>query len=186
MKGETSLKNHFLVAMPGMLDPNFEHTVALVCEHNQDGAMGVVINRPLDINVSEILKHLEIPPSDTFKDRPALAGGPVHEHIGFVLHQGDTPFESSLPIGEHLYLTSSKDALAALAKGETQDYANLILGYAGWTSGQLERELEENAWLVLPATPEIIFEVPVHKRWEMAIRSLGIDPAHLSPDIGRA
>jgi len=186
MKTEMHLTNQFLIAMPNMADPNFEHSVTLVCEHDERGAMGVVINRPLKLHFSELLEHLEIETGTLFVDHPVLSGGPVRPEVGLVLHRPQGRWSSSLPIGTDLCLTSSKDILAAIGQGSGPEHAALVLGYAGWGPGQLEAELAANAWLTAPALTTIIFEATADECWQAAIRSLGIDPGHLSIDSGRA
>lgn len=183
----TNLTNQFLIAMPALADPNFFHTVTYVCAHNQDGAMGIVINRPTDLKLGDILAQMEIEPADEVaKDIPILDGGPVQKERGFVIHRPPGNWDAMLAVGEEMSVTTSRDILAAVAKGEGPQQALIALGYAGWGAGQLEREMAENAWLNGPADQRILFETPMEKRWEAAAALLGIDFDRLSTDAGHA
>jgi putative transcriptional regulator len=155
----TFLTNQFLIAMPGMADPNFAQTVTLVCEHNAQGALGIVIN---------------------------LQGGPVQTDRGFVLHTPGPPWDSTLAVSDRLHLSTSRDILEALARGEGPAAAVIALGYAGWDAGQLEAEVAQNAWLTVPAEERLVFETALDDRWEAACRLLGVDLLHLSSDAGHA
>ena len=152
------LTNHFLIAMPSLADPNFSRTVTYLCEHTAEGALGIVINRPTDIRLGELLAHLKLPsPPEEVARRPVFLGGPVQRDRGFVLHRPLGRWESSLKIADDIALTTSKDILAAIARAEgPQDYL-IALGYAGWGPGQLEAEMAENAWLSGPASADVIF-----------------------------
>ena len=184
-----SLANHFLVAMPKLQDPNFEKTVTLICEHNKEGAIGIIINRPMEtLKLSDILSELEIK-----KDRGRLVsddhvyiGGPVHNELGLVLHAGTGDWNTTLRIGPDLGLTSSRDVLESMATGDGPSRALLSLGYAGWAPCQLESEIHQNSWLTVKADPEIIFSIPVDTRWQKAIESMGLNPARLSSQMGHA
>ena len=184
------LTGHLLIAMPGLADPNFHRTVTYICEHSDEGALGIVINRPLDLALGEVFDQLELTPADPALARqPVLQGGPVHPERGFVLHEGDTDrpgFDATLTVTDSIRVTTSQDILAALAGGRGPRRALLALGYAGWGAGQLEEELAANAWLSVPATPELIFDTPFEARWRAAARLLGIDLATLSSDAGHA
>lgn len=184
----TNLTNHLLIAMPNLRDPNFEHTVTYVCEHNANGTMGIVINRPIDIDISEVFEQMEIPVSApaTVDRVPVFLGGPVEEQRGFVLHTGGGDWDSSLRINENLSVTTSRDILEAMARGEGPEQSLIALGYAGWGSGQLEQEIKDNAWLSAPAELSILFELPPAKRWEAAAGLLGIDLNTLSTESGHA
>ena len=184
---EGSLNNHLLIAMPGMADPNFSTTVTLVCEHNADGALGIVINRPTTLKLSGLFEQLEVAAADSAITRsPVLDGGPVARERGFVLHNPGGDYESSVAVSPDVQLTLSRDILEAIAAGHGPQKALVALGYAGWESGQLEAEMLANTWLSVPATPEIIFDVPFSRRWLSAADILGIDINRLSPDAGHA
>lgn len=180
------LKNHFLIAMPGLSDPLFAHSLAYICEHNEDGAMGIVINRPLDLCWRDVFEQLEL--EDRFNgDQLVLAGGPVHMDRGFILHPADQhDWESSLAITSDIQLTTSLDIIAALAAGKGPASSLMALGYAGWGGGQLEDELANNFWLTLQADRQIIFDTPFHLKVEQAAGKLGINLDLLSPDAGHA
>lgn len=181
------LTNQFLIAMPGLEDPNFYHSVTYICEHNEEGAMGITINRPLDVNLGDILDHMEIScTADVVRDRPVFMGGPVNIERGFVLHTPADGWESTLKITDDIGLTTSKDILQALADGAGPSRALIALGYAGWGEGQLETELAENAWLSAEATPDILFDLPIEERWNAAAKILGIDMNLLSGEMGHA
>lgn len=181
------LTNHFLIAMPNLLDPNFFHTVTYICVHNEKGAMGVIINRPVDIELGEILTHMKIAITDTDAlDMPVYYGGPVEAERGFVIHQGDKRWDSTLMVSDAFNLTSSRDILDAIARGEGPKRVFVALGYAGWGAGQLEQEIIDNAWLNLPADDSIIFDAPPAKRWHLAAARLGVDLGLLSADVGHA
>ncbi len=187
MEHTSSLTNHFLIAMPSLADPNFTHTVTYICEHNDAGAMGIVINRPLDLTVAEVLKHMEIEPSASF-DAAALVygGGPVQREHGFVLHSPVGAWSSSLRVTDEVAVTTSRDILRTIAHGEGPRRYLLALGYAGWGAGQLEAELAANTWLSGPADPRLLFELPVEERWKAAAALLGVDLDLLSGDVGHA
>jgi putative transcriptional regulator len=181
------LTNHLLIAMPALADPNFVHTVTFVCEHNAQGALGLVINRVLDMRLDDVFEQLGLP-AGTLRigQHPVLQGGPVQTDRGFVLHRGEGEWASTLKVSESIHVTTSRDILDALARGQGPGQAVIALGYAGWGAGQLERELVENAWLSVPADDRIVFDTPVEERWLAAGRLLGIDLATISPDAGHA
>ena len=182
-----SLKNQLLIAMPGLADPNFFHTVTFICEHTDSGAMGIVINRPTDIQIGEVFEQMDIKPSGRENaQRPVFLGGPVEEQRGFVLHTGEKDWDSTLKLDKGLGVTTSRDILEAMARGEGPERALIALGYAGWGSGQLEQELLDNAWLTVPANESILFDLPPTQRWQAAAELLGIDLAQLSSDSGHA
>lgn len=181
------LTNHFLIAMPQLADPNFFHTVTYICEHNSDGALGIVINRPLDMRLGEIFAHMGIEAADSrAMDMPVYLGGPVQQERGFVLHEPPGDWEASLKITDSLAITTSRDVLAAIANRTGPQRALVALGYAGWGAGQLEQEMADNAWLSGPADTRILFEVPDHERWRAAAALLGVDLNLLSGDAGHA
>ncbi|MCG6872370.1 MAG: YqgE/AlgH family protein [Gammaproteobacteria bacterium] len=181
-----SLRNQFLIAMPSMQDPNFSRTVTLVCQHGAEGALGIVINRPTQLNLGEVLEQMHVSGGDPASlDRPVFHGGPVQMERGFVIHDGPG-WESTLVVGEDLALTTSQDVLAAIAGATGPRHYLVALGYAGWGAGQLEHEISQNAWLNGPANTQLIFETPADGCWEAATRHLGVDPALLSSEAGHA
>ena len=184
---EGSLNNQLLIAMPGMADPNFSSTVTLICEHNADGALGIVINRPTNLSLGGLFEQLELHPTDSAAARnPVLDGGPVARERGFVLHQPGGQYESSVAVSRDVQLTLSRDILDAIAAGVGPGKSLVALGYAGWEPGQLEAEMLANTWLNVPASPEIIFDVPFSRRWLSAAEVLGIDINRMSPHAGHA
>lgn len=187
MVTEGSFNNQLLIAMPGMADPNFSTTVTLICEHNAEGALGIVINRPMHLNLGGLFAQLSVPnPIATATDVPVFDGGPVARERGFVLHNPDAEFESSVAVSPDIHLTLSRDVLDAMAAGKGPSKSLVALGYAGWQPGQLEAEMLANAWLSVPATPELIFDVPIAKRWITAANILGIDISRMSQHAGHA
>jgi putative transcriptional regulator len=182
-----SLQDHFLIAMPAMADPNFNETVTYICKHDADGAFGIVINRPTDLSLGEMLSQLAIELRDrNLADRPVMLGGPVEPERGFVLHRSDQAFEATLAAGGEIKLTSSPDILAALGRGAGPEPVLVALGYAGWGRGQLEVELGSNTWLTVPANPAIIFETPVEQRWTAALGLPGVDIQRITDYAGHA
>ena len=163
------LTHHMLVALPALQDPDFARSVALICQHDGNGAMGVVVNRPSEYTLGDV-----------------LAGGPVHPERGFVIHDGDTGWDSSLAIAEGLFVTTSRDVLEAMAVGEGPDNALVALGCAGWGAGQLEHELTETSWLTVPADAPLLFDTPLEARWQAAAGRLGVDMMHVASHSGRA
>jgi putative transcriptional regulator len=181
------LTNHFLIAMPTLADPNFAQTVTYICVHNDDGAMGIVINRPLDLALGEVLSQMDLDSDDpAIRDQPVYQGGPVHTDRGFVLHRPATSWGSTIAITPAIGVSTSRDILEAIATGSGPADALVALGYAGWGAGQLEQEMAENAWLSGPADLDIVFATPAERRWERAARLIGVDLAALSHDIGHA
>ena len=181
------LRDHFLLAMPGLSEGIFSHSITYICEHGESGAMGIVINQPLDLSVSEIFEHLDITPGKDFSDIPVMAGGPVQIDHGFVLHRNCTStWESSLKVTPLITLTTSCDVLRAIANNEGPREHLIALGYAGWTAGQLEQELAENSWLTLPADSDIIFKTNPEQRLGAAAAQLGIDMNLISGEAGHA
>jgi len=182
-----SLRNHFLIAMPALDDPNFFHTVTYICEHNAEGALGIVINRPTDITLGDMLSQLSIIPEDQLNTTVSVfEGGPVEQQHGFLIHSPLGQWGTSLPVTEQIALTTSKDVLEAIAKGAGPERYLVALGYAGWGPGQLEEEMAANAWLSGPASAEILFDTPAEKRWEAAAALLGVDLRLLSSESGHA
>ena len=180
------LSNQFLMAMPGMVDGEFAGTVIYLCEHGPKGALGLVINRPTDLSVAGLLEKIELNLEIALPQNAAVYfGGPVHTDRGFVLHSPSGSFSSSIRLGQ-LALTTSRDVLEAVARGNGPDKMLVTLGYAGWGAGQLESEIAQNAWLTVPANADVIFATPPEDRYAAALKLLGIDPAMLSSVAGHA
>lgn len=186
-----SLANHFLIAMPAMVDPNFSRTLTFICEHNAEGAIGIIVNRPMEMSLAVLFDRVSIPLDDQqaearFAELPVYFGGPVQTDRGFVLHRPTGQWQSSLGVSERIALTSSRDILQSM--GSTGEPAEVLvsLGYAGWTAGQLEWELSQNAWLTVEADAGIIFAVPPEERLPAAMQLLGVDFANLSEVAGHA
>ncbi len=187
MSFSTSLTNHFLIAMPGLQDPNFARTVTYVCEHTDQGAMGIVINRPTEVTLGELLSQLDISTRlEAVRRTPVYQGGPVQTDRGFVLHTAGPAFDSTLNINDLISVTTSRDVLEAIAGGEGPQQSLIALGYAGWGGGQLEAELSANAWLSGPADNHIIFQMDAESRWLAAAKLLGVDLNLLSGEAGHA
>ena len=182
-----NLTDHFLIAMPNMVDPHFARTLTYVCEHNDQGALGLVVNRTLDMSLSALLSQVSVPHSAAELAKvPVHFGGPVQLDRGFVLHQPVGEWQSTLSVNGRIGLTTSKDILVAVGNGEGPEKLLVTLGYAGWAPGQLENELSQNAWLTVPAVPEVIFDLPVEERLPAAMQLLGVDYASLSEQAGHA
>lgn len=188
MTGYTSLADHFLIAMPDMDNPHFDHTVTYICEHNDEGAMGFVINRPIGITLGELYQQVEIDHRADFRalNEPVLTGGPVESERGFVLHTGKAEWEASMPVKDNLSVTTSLDILEAIGHDQGPENFRLILGYAGWAAQQLENELLENAWLSGPADEELLFRNDGLGCWNQAARLIGIDIEQLHSQAGHA
>lgn len=187
MSALNSFKNHFLIAMPTLEDPNFAQTITYICEHSDDGAMGIVVNRPMELTVAQIFEHLEIHPVDErFTHQQVLRGGPVQMERGFVLHRDKRPWDSTLEVQDGIFLSTSKEVLVAMGDGRGPENALIALGYAGWGAGQLDEEMANNSWLSVPASEHILFDLPFEERWHAAARLLGIDLSLLSTQVGHA
>lgn len=187
MAHSDSLTNHFLIAMPTLEDPNFSQTVTYICEHNEDGALGIVINRPADLTLADLLSHMEIETSDGVATKQAVyIGGPVQRERGFVVHSPPGEWDGCLAVDERIGVTTSQDILEAVARGEGPDHYLVALGYAGWSAGQLEEEMANNAWLSGPADPAVMFEQASNERWQAAATRLGVDLSLLSSQGGHA
>jgi putative transcriptional regulator len=181
------LTNQFLIAMPNLMDPNFFHSVTYICEHSEEGAMGIVINQPVELTVDELITQIGMEKTTSRPlDQWVYRGGPVETERGFVLHQPIGNWESTLPITDNIAVSTSNDIVEAIAAGEGPEHCLVALGYAGWGAGQLEQEMVDNAWLSGPADAGIIFNTKAEKRWEAAARLLGIDINSLSGDAGHA
>ncbi|HBC5514252.1 TPA: YqgE/AlgH family protein [Proteus mirabilis] len=186
-----NLLNHFLIAMPSLSDPLFQRSVVYVCEHNENGAMGLVINKPIeDISIESVLEQLEIFSADRDSaislQKPVMSGGPVAEEHGFILHTPVSGFSSSIKISDSTMITTSKDVLETLGTARQPEKTLVSLGYSSWEKGQLEREILENSWLTVEATPQIIFGTPIAERWHKAAELIGIDIHTISPTAGHA
>ena len=182
-----NLTGHFLIAMPAMADPYFAKSVTYVCEHNEQGAMGIVINRPIDMNLNDLFQQINLEvQNEHLGQETVYFGGPVHIDRGFVLHQPVGHWQSSLVVNGDTALTTSKDILEASANGTGPEKMLVTLGYAGWAAGQLEQEIAQNAWLTVPAENTVIFDLPCDQRLNAAMNLLGLDFARLSEDAGHA
>lgn len=180
----TCLKHHLLIAMPHMKDPNFADSLTYICEHNEHGAMGVVINRPTELTLGDVLEQMKL--GSGHSDEPIYSGGPVQIERGFVIHRPQGDWQATLPIRNGICLTTSKDILAAYSNDEGPENALIALGYAGWGAGQLEQELSENCWLTCPADEEILFHTPSEKKVHAAAAKLGVDMTLISTQVGHA
>lgn len=182
-----NLTHHFLIAMPSMADPNFARTLTYICEHNEQGALGVVVNRPIEMTLEGLFDQVDITLNDRkWADLPVYFGGPVQVDRGFVLHRPAGTWQSTLTVTDEIGLTTSKDILEAVAQGRGPKQILVSLGYAGWAAGQLEQELGQNAWLTVAADVDVVFDVPPERRFQAAMDLLGIDPTRLSDDVGHA
>jgi len=183
----TNLTDHFLLAMPSLSQGIFHHSITYICDHGDNGAMGIVVNQPLELTLHEIFDHLQIDDNGQFDQSPVMAGGPVHMDHGFVLHRLDTKdWDASLNVTKEVKLTTSKDILTAIAHGEGPEEYLIALGYAGWAPGQLEEEIAKNSWLTVPADSDIMFTLPYSQRLEAAAASLGVDINLISGQAGHA
>jgi putative transcriptional regulator len=179
--------DHFLIAMPNMLDPNFSGTLTYICDHGDQGALGVVVNRPIDLNMESLFSQIGLDLADEhLRGEPVYYGGPVQVERGFVLHRPVGQWGSTLSVNDRIGLTTSKDILEAAARQEGPAEILVTLGYAGWGPGQLEDEIKQNAWLTVPADPEVIFSLPAQDRITAAMKLLGIDLSMLSEEAGHA
>lgn len=180
--------NHFLIAMPSLTDPYFSQAVAYICEHNENGAIGIVINHPLELSLAEVFRQMDIKTeNEDITSFPVLCGGPVHPERGFVIHTPtDGTWRSSLEMNSELSVTTSRDILQAIADNKGPSKLIITLGYASWTAGQLEKEIIDNSWLTCPVDNDILFKIPFAERWQAALNSVGIDINKLSRDIGHA
>jgi putative transcriptional regulator len=182
-----SLRDHFLIAMPGLKDPNFSRSLTYVCEHSEEGAMGIIINRPSDLVMGNILDQLSFPTeNEAIYQSPVFQGGPVQPERGFVIHNDNSIWDSTLTVVPGISVTTSKDILEAISLDRGPEKTFMALGYAGWTEGQLEQELADNAWLSGPGDAAILFDAPVEQRLESAALHLGIDLNLISIEAGHA
>lgn len=184
---DINLTDHFLIAMPAMEDPFFARSLTYVCEHNHEGAMGIVVNRPISLTLGELFAQIGMPLTQTeLEDMPIHFGGPVQTDRGFVLHDVGGHWQSTLQVSDKINLTTSKDILQAVGEGKGPGHLLVTLGYAGWSQGQLEQELADNSWLSVPANSSILFDLPAEQRLPAAMKLLGIDFASLSEEAGHA
>lgn len=186
MKPE-SLRHQILIAMPQLDDPSFAHTVTYVLEHNENGAMGLTLNRPVNLTWQDILEDMEIESAGRVSPRhQVVLGGPIQSEAGFILHPEfpERSYSSSVQLQDDLWLTTSRDIIEDIAAGKGPSSSLLALGYSGWGAGQLEQEMAHNSWLSVPASLEVMFEVPFDMRWHAAARTLGVDMSLMSPQVG--
>ncbi|MEW9899521.1 YqgE/AlgH family protein [Chitinivorax sp. PXF-14] len=182
-----NLTNHFLIAMPNMADPYFQRSLTYICEHNENGALGIVVNRPIDLTMEGLFEQIGIELSrGDLAEMPVYFGGPVQMDRGFVLHNPLGSWQSTMAMNESFGLTTSKDILQAVGEGRGPGRIMVTLGYAGWDAGQLEQELAQNAWLTVEASQDIIFEMPAEERYDAAMHRLGVDFGNLSDQAGHA
>ena len=186
-KNSYSLAGQLLLSMPGMPDRNFDNSVTYICEHSEKGAVGLVINRPMNLNVREVLKQFSLKiDNDALASQPVLRGGPVQAERGFVLHESENEWDATTEVGHSIFVTTSQDILSAVAAGRGPKRMLLALGYAGWGAGQLEEEIRQNAWLNAPATSDLVFSTPYEQRWQASAAEIGVNLASLSPEAGHA
>lgn len=183
-----SLQNHFLVAMPSLDDAYFSRSVTYVIEHNEKGAMGIVINQASTMTFRELISQTDKLANidDDKSDKIIVCGGPVHQDRGFVLHSHQPGWSSSMQINAEIMVTTSKDILSVVGNSQGPERSIIALGYAGWEAGQLEQELQQNAWLTLQADHDILFDTPIHKKWQAAVNKLGVDVWQLTQQAGHA
>ncbi|MBV1906929.1 MAG: YqgE/AlgH family protein [Pseudomonadales bacterium] len=185
MHASTSLKHQFLLAMPNQAEGYFGHTVTYICEHNSEGAMGLMVNRPMDLALCSLLNQMGMRQNIEDSIR-VMEGGPVNSERGFILHSDDQQYDESLALGDGLMLTTARLVLEAIGTGKGPKHYLVALGYSGWDAGQLEEEMSENAWLSCPASAEVLFEIPFEQRVQKAAESLGIDFNLMSAQAGHA
>lgn len=186
MADESYFSNQFLVAMPGLEDENFRHSVTLLCEHSEKGALGLVVNRPTDLKLSDMLDQIGVDHSAMPGDPIVFWGGPVQPERGFVVHTAPGGWDSTLKVDDNLYITTSRDVLGAIGRGEGPSDYLVLLGYAGWGEGQLETEVLANSWLNAPVEQRVLFATPAAERWIAATRLIGVDISHLASRAGHA
>lgn len=181
------LSSQLLIALPALAGSAFARSVTLICQHDDEGAMGVVVNRAAEYTLGDVFEQMGIASDDaSLLARPVLAGGPVHPERGFVLHDGQREWDSTLSVADGLFVTTSRDVLEAMARGDGPPNAAVALGCAGWGAGQLERELIENSWLTAPADPELLFDLPLDARWQAAASRIGVDMRCMADYSGHA
>jgi putative transcriptional regulator len=184
---EFNLTHHFLIAMPAIKEGFFAGALTYICEHNEKGALGIIVNRPLSLTLGEMFDQISIPLHDArLVKMPVYFGGPVQTERGFVLHDTLGDWQSTLRINDAMALTTSKDILSAVGEGNGTDNLLIALGYAGWEQGQLEQEITQNTWLTVPADPRILFDLPPEERLAAAMASLGVEYSSLVEEAGHA
>jgi len=184
---ESSLQHHFLIAMPSMADSFFYRSVVYICEHDEQGAMGIIINRPTHVMLTELLSHLEIDNNEAGpRTTPVLFGGPVQKGQGMVIHNSHAPWKTSMQLSTDLFLTTSTDILETIGSDKGPKNSIVTLGYSGWEAGQLEQEIADNSWLTVIANDDILFHTPAEQRWHAAAKSLGVDINLMSHSVGHA
>jgi putative transcriptional regulator len=182
-----TLTNHFLIAMPGMGDPFFARTVTYLCQHSVEGALGIVLNRPSELTLVDVMDQMKIDlQQEDIGKMPIYLGGPIQPDRGFVLHETGQNWDSTLRVSSEISMTTSRDILEAMGEGKGPKNALIALGYAGWTQGQLEREIIDNAWLNTPGDRSILFDFPPAQRWKAAADLVGIDIRLLTTQAGHA
>jgi len=183
----SSLAGHFLIAMPSLAEPPFSRGVAFICQHDEDGAVGLLVNQLSEYRLGDVLKQMKLDCDDPeVSDLPVLIGGPVQQERGFVLHREEGHWESSYRINDHWSVTTSRDILVAIAAGSGPRQALMALGYAGWSAGQLEQELKDNSWLTVEASERVVFDTPLEERWSAAAGLVGVNPLQLPGYVGHA
>jgi putative transcriptional regulator len=184
---ENRLTDNFIIAMPGLMDENFYQAVTYICEHDENGTFGIIINRESEITLDDVMQQMNIPyQAGEPVHASVFNGGPVQSNRGFILHRPTGSWDSSLVINDAVALTTSRDILEAIADNRGPDDVIIALGYAGWGPGQLEQEMAANTWLSCPAEQQIIFETPVKDRWQAAADLIGVDLSLMSSDTGHA
>ena len=181
-----NLTHNFLIAMPGMVDPNFNGTLTYICDHSEQGALGVVVNRPIDLDLSTLFEQIGLSLPERLQRKTVYFGGPVQTERGFVLHDPQGDWQSTLHINKKMALTTSRDILEAMGEGHGPSNVIVTLGYAGWNQGQLEHEITENTWLTVPASEHILFGLPPEERLAAAMALLGVSYASLADEAGHA
>ncbi len=182
-----NLTGHFLIAMPSLKDGFFNQAVTYICEHDENGCFGIIINQQTNLTLKQITTEMAIETSKNYDDKqPVFIGGPVDQGRGFILHQPAGNWQSSLKVNDKVTLTTSKDILQAIVKNEGPQDSIVALGYAGWAAGQLDNEMASNTWLSCPADEQIIFNTPVEERWKAAAKLIGVDLSLMSSDAGHA
>jgi putative transcriptional regulator len=187
MIASSNLTNQFLIAMPAMADAFFTRSVTYLCQHGENGALGIVINRPSELTLGDILEQMNIESQNEEANKiPVFFGGPVHPERGFIIHEPSSHWDSTLEVTDGLSLTTSRDILEALATGNGPEKVLIALGYAGWGKGQLEQEILHNSWLHTPLDKGVLFNLPAAQRWKAAVEGMGVNIALLSSQAGHA
>ena len=185
--GRINLTDHFLIAMPALEDPYFSRSLIYIAEHNDQGALGIIVNRPIDMDLTTLFKKIDVPfKSETVANLPIFFGGPVQTNRGFILHRPLGRWQSTLTVNQEIGLTTSRDVLQSIGYEGHPCEIIVSLGYSGWGAGQLESELAKNAWLTVQADPRILFQLPHEERFPSALKLLGIDLTHLAGQAGHA